>query len=160
MGKLKATWMRIIHSDEPIEFVHPSIMLCGPTPRNPDISSWRPTAINILKDLGFSGTVLVPERKNWATKFEYNDQVEWEWEALENCSHIVFWVPRKLPEMPGFVTNIEFGGYVRSGRAYYGRPDNSEKKGYLDWLYTKVTNRQPFNNLTELLRHVTNLENK
>lgn len=116
----------------------------------------RPDALEILRwDLTFKDdiTVLVPERLNW-TGWDYLEQVEWEWEGLEKCDAIVFWIPRNLLTMPAFTTNVEFGSYVRSGRAWYGRPDDSPKNGYLDWLYTKTTGRTPFNNLKSLLSHI------
>ena len=143
--------MRIIYSDEQITWTTDiRIFLAGPTPRSVDVKSWRPEAIKILRDLKFDGTVLIPEHKS-SGNFNYLNQVEWEWEGLEGCSKIVFWVPRDLKTMPAFTTNVEFGSYVRSGRVIYGRPDNSPKNDYLDWLYGKVTGKEPFNNLTKLL---------
>lgn len=143
--------MKLIHTNDKVELVGNSIFLAGPTPRSSKIPSWRPMAIDKLAKLNFSGTVLVPEG---TSNFNFKNQVEWEWEGLENCSAIVFWVPRELGTMPAFTTNVEFGSYVRSGRAYYGRPDNSEKNDYLDWLYKKTTGRDHFNNLDELLTYV------
>jgi len=148
--------MKQIYTPEKIEFVGKSIFLAGPTPRSIDVQSWRPEALDLLSQLHFDGTVLIPERRDWATKFEYNEQVEWEWQGLENCHAIVFWIPRNLSTMPAFTTNVEFGSYVRSGRAYYGRPDGSPKNDYLDWLYEKVTKREPENNLENLLERVIN----
>lgn len=118
------------------------------------MQSWRPHALELLEKLKFEGTVLIPECRNHIRNHDYIDQVEWEWKGLENCSAIVFWVPRELETMPAFTTNVEFGSYVRSGRAYYGRPDGSPKNDYLDWLYTKATNRKPHNNLHSLLTEV------
>ena len=143
--------MKTIYTPEPVILEGKSIFLAGPTPRSIHVKSWRPNALELLEILDFGGTVLVPERRDWATKFDYLSQVEWEWEGLENCLAIVFWVPRHLGTMPAFTTNVEFGSYVRSGRAYYGRPDNASKCDYLDWLYEKVTSRKPHNNLYELL---------
>jgi len=149
--------MKLIYTSDKVELVGNSIFLAGPTPRSSKVPSWRPKAIEKLASLNFPGTVLVPEGRNWVetlANFNFKDQVEWEWQGLENCSAIVFWVPREIDTMPAFTTNVEFGSYVRSGRAYYGRPDNSEKKGYLDWLYKKTTGRDHFNNLDELLTYV------
>jgi hypothetical protein len=74
---------------------------------------------------------------------------------LENCSLVVFWVPRKFPDMPALTTNVEFGSYVRSGRMLYGRPNDSEKNRYL--LYTKLTERVPHTNLNDLLKEAVDL---
>jgi len=84
--------MNIRFADQPLEIGQPSIFLAGPTPRSPDVSSWRPQALGLLEELGFTGTVLVPERRDWSVKFNYLDQVEWEYAGLESCSVIAFWV--------------------------------------------------------------------
>ena len=114
--------MKVNYSDEAIVLKQPSIFLAGPTPRSPDVQSWRPDALKILADLEYTGTVYVPERKSFSPGFKYTDQVEWEYAGLENATIIVFWVPRVIETMPAFTTNVEFGRYVGSGRAVYGRP--------------------------------------
>jgi hypothetical protein len=113
--------------------------------------SWRPEAIELLRGLGFAGTVLVPERRDWSAKFDYLHQVEWEFAGLEGCSVIAFWVPRDALTLPGFTTNVEFGRYVGSGRCVYGRPDGAPHTRYLDWLYKKVTGKQPESTLLATL---------
>ncbi len=144
--------MNTIYAPEPVILLGRSIFLAGPTPRSRDVKSWRPEALEILeKKLNFTGTVLVPEHRNWDYDYDFLSQVEWEWEGLNTCDCIVFWIPRELKTMPAFTTNVEFGSYVRSGRALYGRPDGSPKNGYLDWLYEKVTDNKPHNNLFKLL---------
>lgn len=153
--------MKIIYSDEDFTLrsdprhdrrpEQDSIFLAGPTPRSKDVASWRPEALEVLTKLGFSGIVLVPERRDWKD-WDYLTQVEWEWKGLNNCDLVVFWVPRELNTMPAFTTNVEFGRHVSN--CVYGRPDNCPKNDYLDWLYEKVNNRKPFNNLTTMLEHV------
>jgi len=148
--------MDIIYSDQPIELrLNPhghSVFLVGPTPRDKTTPSWRPTAIQILTDLNYKGQVLVPERSDKTWKMSYEDQVEWEHYGLEHCSSIAVWVPRNMITMPALTTNVEFGLYVRSGRIYYGRPDDAEKCRYLDWLYSKYNQRPIYNNLNALLK--------
>lgn len=148
--------MNVIYSDQDIEkllALHlPSIFLAGPTPRSRDVQSWRPEAIEFLDRLGYKGQVLVPEHKvKGMEKVDYTDQVEWEHYGLENATKIVFWIPRDLKTMPALTTNVEFGRYVTSGRALYGRPDNAEKCRYLDWLYKKYNHRPIFNTLQSLM---------
>jgi len=143
--------MNTVYAPEPVILLGRSIFLAGPTPRSQEVLSWRPYALEILEKLNFKGTALVPEHRHWDRNYNFISQVEWEWEGLETCDKIVFWVPRELKTMPAFTTNVEFGSYVRSGRAIYGRPDGSAKNDYLDWLYGKVTKQKPFNNLHELL---------
>jgi hypothetical protein len=147
--------MNVVYSDQSPEFSRPSIFLAGPTPRSPEFASWRPEALGILRELGFSGTVLVPERRGGWARGEYIDQVEWEFACLEGCSVIAFWVPRDVATLPGFTTNVEFGRYVGSGRCVYGRPDRAPHTRYLDWLYAKLTGMQPCDSLRETMAAAT-----
>lgn len=144
--------MNVVYSDQPLLIAAPSLFLAGPTPRSPDVPSWRPTALSLLKDLGFAGTVLVPERSDWTSKFSYLNQVEWEHEGLENCTVIVFWVPRDVATLAGFTTNVEFGRYVGRRPSVYGRPEGAPHTRYLDWLYAKMTGKRPEETLEGTLR--------
>jgi len=110
-----------------------SIFLAGPTPRSPDVPSWRPKAIELLGQLGFTGTVLVPEDADWSPKFTYDDQVEWEWEALNSATVVVFWIPR-TSVMPAFTTNVEYGMYISKPNTVVGAPADAEKMKYLERL--------------------------
>src|SRR5262249_3615338 len=130
--------MKVVYADDALDVRPPSIFLVGPTPRTPEVRSWRPEALDVLRELGFAGMVLVPERRDWSVTFSYLDQVEWEYAGLEACTVLAFWVPRDVPTLPGFTTNVEFGRYVGSGRCVYGRPDDAPHTRYLDWLYRKL----------------------
>jgi len=148
--------VEVIYSDQRLPSFQDEnlIFLAGPTPRLKFVASWRPEALIILEEIGFDGMVFVPEAEGggWASTFE--EQVEWEQEALEACSQfgcIAAWVPRDLETMPAFTTNVEFGLYVEGGRLLYGRPDGSPKTRYLDWIYKDRTEGEPFSNLRDLL---------
>ena len=52
--------MNVVYADQPVDFSHPSIFLAGPTPRTSGVASWRPEALDLLREVGFGGTVLVP----------------------------------------------------------------------------------------------------
>lgn len=143
--------MKVIFAGLPLEVQHPSIFLAGPTSRSANVQSWRPEALDTLAELGFAGLVLVPERQDWSVKFDYQDQVEWEFAGLEVATVVAFRVPRQLPDLPGFTTNVEFGRYVGSGRCVYGRPSGAPHTRYLDWLYTKLTDRTPAKTLRATL---------
>ena len=143
--------MLINYSDQEVIKGKESIFLAGPTPRDNIIKSWRKEACDFLEKNGFNGIVYVPEYSTWRPLENYLAQVEWEREALSNASVIAFWVPRELPNMPGFTTNVEFGYWIHTGKIIYGRPEDSIKKGYLDWLYEKDTGNKPINNIEELL---------
>lgn len=143
--------MKFNYSDEEILKGEKSIFLAGPTPRGEDAVSWRKEACNILEELGFDGIVYVPEYSTWKPKESYNDQAMWERIGLTESTVIIFWIPRQIPEMMGFTTNVEFGYWLHSGKVLYGRPDNAPKTKYLDWLYELDFNLKPYNDLKSLL---------
>ena len=141
------TLMKAVYSDQEPMFDQPSIFLAGPTPRTVEVISWRISALQIVQQIGFPGTILIPERHDWVSSFDYVDQVEWEFGCLEAATIIVFWIPRDPVTLPGFTTNVEFGRYVGSGRCVYGRPNLAPKNRYLDWLYYKLTGEAPCSTL-------------
>lgn len=147
--------MQVIYADQKLDTTGAGLFLAGPTPRRSDVLSWRPEAISILEKLKYSGKVFVPERSDWSIKFNYIDQILWEREALDNCSVIVFWVPRNMETMPSLTTNIEFGYYMACSpeRCLYGRPPESVRNGYLDWLFhNRKENSKIHDSLEELLK--------
>ena len=148
--------MIINYSDQEVITGKKAIFLAGPTPREERVKSWRDEACRILEEKGFDGVVYVPEYSTGKPLIDYDiqkddGQVMWERIALSNSSVILFWIPRELPDMPAFTTNVEFGYWLHSGKAIYGRPDNSKKNQYLDWLYKLDTKKKPINNLEELI---------
>lgn len=154
--------MNVIYAKQQISFDKNQqyIFLVGPTPRSQEVMSWRPKALEILDKGNYKGTVFVPEPKDRKWLKDYNGQVEWEHEALEICSKygcIAAWVPRDLDTMPAFTTNVEFGLYIGSGRLLYGRPENSPKNRYLDWVYINKTQRLPHHNLESLMLNAVNM---
>lgn len=144
--------MKINYSDQEVIKGNKSIFLAGPTPRGQDVVSWRKEACAILEKMGFDGVVYVPEYSNWKPKDNYVDQAMWERKALTAATIIIFWIPRHMPDMPGFTTNVEFGYWLHTGKVIYGRPDDAEKIKYLDWLYEIDYSKKPFNSLQELLK--------
>ena len=115
----------------------PSIFLAGPTPRSEDVPSWRPTALEILENLGFDGIVFVPENRDGKWQQTYMEQVDWEERCLTDADIIVFWIPRDLETMPGFTTNAEWGTWYRSGKCVLGYPPGAPKMKYLDYYAKK-----------------------
>ena len=146
--------MKIIYPDTPITSC-PDLYLAGPTPRDPQIISWRIEALDILNYNHFQGIVCVPERESWED-VDYMQQVEWEYAAMMTSKVIAFWVPRDLETLPGFSTNIEFGLYLamRPNNVKYGRPVNAPHTRYLDWLYQKQTGCEPKSSLQDLLKEL------
>ena len=152
--------MRVNFSDEVVLKGKKSIFLAGPTPRGKEIASWRVDAVKKLEELGFDGVVFVPEYSTWIPKENYVDQANWEREALTEATVILFWIPRSLPDMPGFSTNVEFGYWMHSKKVIYGRPDGAPKTRYLDWLYETDYNEKPFNDLDKLLEYAVEIINR
>ena len=152
--------MIINYSEQEVIKGKKSIFLAGPTPRKENIESWRTRACKLLEERGFDGVVYVPEYSTRKPKGDYVDQAEWEREALSNSSVIAFWIPRELPEMPAYTTNVEFGYWIHTQKILYGRPDNAKKIKYLDWLYKTDTNMDPYTSLEELLNNSIELANQ
>ena len=152
--------MRVNFSDEVVLKGKNSIFLAGPTPREEKVASWRVAAVKKLEELGFDGVVFVPEYSTWVPKTNYVDQANWEREALTEATIILFWIPRSLPDMPGFSTNVEFGYWLHSKKVIYGRPDGAPKTKYLDWLYKTDYNEEPFNDLDKLLEYAVEIINR
>lgn len=141
-----------------------SIFLAGPTPRDDETKGWREEAVQILTDLGYDGTVYVPERAEGGyikdiTEEKYKKTAEWELQRLHNSTVIVFWVPRELKKMPAFTTNVEFGFHINYN-VVYGRPDDSEKNRYLDNLYLRECGKMPYNTLYDTLKEAVSQADK
>jgi hypothetical protein len=131
--------LTLVHAGEPLP-EGASVFLAGPTPRSPDVPSWRPAAAGELA-AQWQGpgklVVFIPEPpagQRWAY---HDNQMAWETDARGKASAILFWIPRDLRTLPGFTTNVEFGLDVTTGRAVLGCPPdcpNPERNRYLIWL--------------------------
>ncbi|HHX94024.1 MAG TPA: hypothetical protein GX690_02900 [Tenericutes bacterium] len=128
-----------------------SIFLAGPAPGKEKVKSWRIDAIQKLKEFGFDGVVYNPEYLGEKVGVELEKEILWQQETIEEATVILFWVPRNKKTLPGFTTNIEFGYWLNSGKIIYGRPDTAEEIGYLDFIYKQKYQKEPINNLDELV---------
>lgn len=151
--------MIINYSDQEVIKGRKSIFLAGPTPRGENVVSWRTEVCKILDQMGFDGVIYVPEYSTWKPKADYVDQAMWERIALTNTTVILFWIPRELPDMPAFTTNVEFGYWLHSGKVIYGRPNDASKIKYLDWLYKLDYGKNPYEDLHSLLEASIELAN-
>jgi hypothetical protein len=84
--RIMPSGLQVIYAREELPgdfFYQDSVFLMGPTPRSPEISSWRPAAIRRLGLAGFDGYVLIPEDRpdpDGKTRFrgDWDDQIDWE----------------------------------------------------------------------------------
>lgn len=116
----------------PPEVFSKSLFLAGPSPRELGHLNWRPEAIKILEELGYDGVVFVPlpEDGNWPA--DYDVQVEWEKRYLDMADAVVFWVSRDMETLPALTTNVEFGMYFDTGKAFLGFPEQAVHMKYLE----------------------------
>ncbi|MEU2433695.1 nucleoside 2-deoxyribosyltransferase domain-containing protein [Streptomyces sp. NPDC007861] len=111
-----------------------AVYLCGPTPTDPAVPSWRPDAVTALRTawhgMGLL-TVFLPEPAPGSAYPAYPDQIAWEEEAMRRSDVVLFWIPRDMTRLPGLVSNIKWGAWCDSGRAVLGAPPQAERMAYL-----------------------------
>ncbi|MCS0600860.1 lantibiotic dehydratase [Streptomyces sp. LP11] len=125
----------VVHVGEPWpEHWSTSVYLCGPTPRDPALDSWRPHAEHLLRE-HWSGegrlAVFLPEAPDGQSEPPYPQQVAWEEAAMHAADAILFYVPRDLATLPGLVTNVKWGAWHDCGRAVLGSPPGAQRNEYL-----------------------------
>ena len=124
-----------------VDYSLPSVFLAGPTVRGnqPHLVSWRPEAVRIFGEKGFSGNLIIPEfsSKNESDQFRY-DIPRWEFEGLRKSHVIMFWIPRTR-ELIGLTTNHEHGYWMGRDRdkIVYGRPNDAYRVSYLDIMWAE-----------------------
>lgn len=138
---LKRRPVTVVYAREPIP-AGPSVFLAGPTPRSPEVPSWRPDAVEEIT-ARWTGpgplTVLSPESRGGVRAEHYDDQIQWETAARARAAAILFWIPRDLRTMPAFTTNVEWGYDLgtRTGRVVLGCPGDCPdpaRNRYLIWI--------------------------
>ena len=147
--------IKVLFSDSnDMEIKGPSIFLAGPTSRENDFQkSWRKEMIECLEKVGFAGTVCVPEFGNMRP-FQPEDweaQVAWEEKFLTTVDVILFWVPRKSPDMLGLTTNLEFGTYFTEEprRVILAYPLDAESMQWMELRYRSHKFEEPIHDMQE-----------
>ena len=124
--------VRVVHAgEEPPEEWTASVFLAGPTPRSPDVGSWRPEAVaELARRWQEPGrlVVFVPEPRD-AVWPEYDDQRTWELYWGDRCDVVMFWIPRTA-DMLALTTNDEFGRWKDTGRVVLGTPPGALRVRY------------------------------
>lgn len=115
-----------------------SVFLAGPTPRDAEVPSWRPEAVELLRHRWYDAAVpggrlvvFVPESRDGGFSGDWSAQVAWEDTCLNASDVIAFWIPRDLRTMPGLTTNVEWGRWEASGRVVLGAPADAPRMRYL-----------------------------
>lgn len=130
--------IRVIRPGEPIG-EHRSIFLAGPTPRSPEVPSWRPEAIRLLAEMWLGpGPLVVFNPEPLGPPEDLDGQYGWEMQARAAATVVAYWIPRDPKTLPGFTTNTEFGYDVASRRTVVlGCPPNcpdARRNRYLIYL--------------------------
>ena len=149
----KLNVFRYEDSEESVNEVKgPAIFLAGPTVRGnqPYLTSWRFEAIEMFKEKGFEGSLIVPE---FVSKTESDKGKKWiplwEFNGLKRADCILFWVPRTRDEIVdgkiqtgliALTTNWELGYWMgrEITKITYGRPDDAFRIGYLDTMWEAI----------------------
>jgi hypothetical protein len=124
-----------------VNFSEPTIFLAGPTVRGhqPHLTSWRFEAVELFKQKGFNGNLIIPEFKNKTESDKYRyDIPQWEFYGLQKSWVNMFWIPR-TKELIGLTTNHEHGYWMARDRekVVYGRPDDAYRMTYLDIMWVE-----------------------
>lgn len=108
--------IQVIRPGEEIPF-NTGLFLAGPTPRSPDVPSWRPGAIRLLAQTWLGpGPLVVYNPEPLGPPEDLDEQYSWETRARAAATVIAFWIPRDMKTMPGMTTNVEFGYDVAMDR--------------------------------------------
>ncbi|MBD1866137.1 nucleoside 2-deoxyribosyltransferase domain-containing protein [Cyanobacteria bacterium FACHB-471] len=108
--------------------------MAGPTPRYSNVSSWRPNALKILKQLGYDGVVFIPESQDAQRDSDYDQQMDWELGAMRRSDVILFWIPATPDTLPANTTRVELGLQIHSGKVILGLPQGAYRTRYLERL--------------------------
>jgi len=120
-----------------------TVFLAGPIERVPEgekprFPRWRDYA---LKYLDARPEKLVVYNPEWTTRplgWTYQAQVEWEFRAISNAMVRLFWIDRRLPGLPGFTTNIEWGKWWDDACTVSGAPPDAPHTRYMQTLHRFV----------------------
>jgi hypothetical protein len=124
-----------------IDFERPTVFLAGPTVRGHQthLKSWRPEAVELFRQKGFKGNLIIPEFSNPTESDKYRyDLPVWEFKGLQRSHVNMFWIPRTR-ELIGLTTNHEHGYWIARERekVVYGRPDDAYRMIYLDIMWVE-----------------------
>jgi nucleoside 2-deoxyribosyltransferase len=114
-----------------------SLYLAGPTPRDAEVHSWRPQALELLESFGYDGVVFIPEAQDGQRSSDYGQQMDWELDAMRRSDVILFWIPSERDTLPANTTRVEFGLQIHNGKIALGIPHGAYQTNYLERLATQ-----------------------
>ena len=116
---------------------------------------WQEIVINELEQ--YNGYILNPRRDNWDSTWQqvkenpqFFEQVNWELEALEKASMIVFYLS---PETKSPVSMLELGLFAESKKVVVCCPNGFWRKGNIDIVCQRYTIKQ-VNTINELIKEI------
>ena len=125
--------MKIIYAHQPFpRNFEKSIYLAGPPLGDCDALSWKSQALQILEASKYDGVVFVPETEDGQQRIDFDQQIDWDFEAMRRSDVLVFWVAAEKDAMPAFTTQVEFGLTLNRGKALLGIPKGVDKSGYME----------------------------
>ena len=125
--------MKIVIPPEKLVNLNKSVFLAGSIEQD-KASKWQDIIIGKLKQTDL--TILNPRRENWDSSWkqeidfpEFNQQVNWELDALEIADLIVMYFD---PKTKSPVTLLELGLFAKSGKLIVCCPEGFWRKGNVD----------------------------
>ena len=135
--------MQIITAPERLEINSKSIFLAGSIEQD-KATRWQDDVIEKLKQYNY--TILNPRRKVWDASWEqrldnpnFNEQVNWELDALEKADLILMYFD---PKTKSPISLLELGLFANSGKLVVCCPDGFWRKGNVDIVCRRFGIRQ------------------
>ena len=127
--------MESIYACQPfVNTFYKSLYLAGPTPRDAAVLSWRPQALELLAALGYEGVVFIPEAQDGQRSIDYDQQMDWELEAMRRSDIILFWIPAAQNTLPALTTRVELGLQIHTSKVILGIPPSAYQTRYVEKL--------------------------
>jgi len=150
--------MKVIFPPNPIENEGFKIFLAGTIDMGNSLN-WQQNVMDYLNGVNTSKEVVVlnPRRSNWDSSWiqkienkEFNEQVNWELDALENADLIIMYFSgnSKSP-----ISMLEFGLFANSDKMLVCCEENFWRKGNID-IVCKRKNIPTFETLDALLNYI------
>ena len=125
-----------------------SLFLAGPRHYVFSDTSWRSEALLILRKLGYTGAVIIPEPRG---EGRYFDLPNWEDDMRARADLILFWMSVEEAAAPLGYVDLDFGQGFDSCRYLYGRAAHVLGCDTLDARWRNATGYEPCDSLQGML---------